>query len=118
MGLLDMLLGGHHGVRRQGGHHDDDDHHRRRHDYGHGWGHSGGFPERCNNGMPSGSSEGARPGDFSETAICPSCQTLNGNGARFCQQCGTSMLPGKCTHCNATVPGGTKFCGQCGKACG
>ena len=117
MGLFDMLLGGHHGSRRHGGHHDDDDHHRPRQDYGHGWGHSGGAPGDCGNGSPPVGSQGKNPGSVVGTVNCSNCQTANGSGVRFCQQCGTSLVPLKCAQCGASVAGGSKFCGQCGKAC-
>lgn len=47
---------------------------------------------------------------------CPNCRTLNAQGARFCQQCGTSLAPNSCKQCNAQLQPGTKFCGQCGTA--
>ncbi|MDA8258404.1 MAG: zinc-ribbon domain-containing protein, partial [Betaproteobacteria bacterium] len=42
--------------------------------------------------------------------------SANASGARFCQQCGTSLLAGKCSGCGAELSAGTKFCAQCGKA--
>ncbi|EEZ6870470.1 zinc-ribbon domain-containing protein, partial [Escherichia coli] len=36
--------------------------------------------------------------------------------ARFCQQCGTSLVPSACAQCGTTLQPGTKFCAQCGKA--
>ncbi|EIA1295912.1 TPA: zinc-ribbon domain-containing protein, partial [Enterobacter roggenkampii] len=35
---------------------------------------------------------------------------------RFCQQCGTSLVPSACAQCGTTLQPGTKFCAQCGKA--
>nr|WP_315226802.1 zinc ribbon domain-containing protein [uncultured Albidiferax sp.] len=58
--------------------------------------------------MPQGSHNGG--------LNCPSCRTLNTANARFCQQCGTSMVPARCAHCGTTMQAGAKFCGQCGKA--
>ena len=115
MGFFDMLLGGHHGTRRHGGHHDDDDHHRSRHD--HGWGRGGSASGGCDNGIPPGENAGRSPSGNANAVNCPSCQAANGNGARFCNQCGTSLIPVKCAQCGASVPSGGKFCGQCGKAC-
>lgn len=46
---------------------------------------------------------------------CSSCSGLNVAGARFCSQCGKSMMPGSCTACNASITAGAKFCPNCGK---
>ncbi|MBL0644127.1 zinc ribbon domain-containing protein [Aeromonas veronii] len=35
---------------------------------------------------------------------------------RFCQQCGTSLVPSACAQCGTTLQPGAKFCAQCGKA--
>ncbi|MHB1248974.1 MAG: zinc-ribbon domain-containing protein [Polaromonas sp.] len=55
------------------------------------------------------------PGGNNGGTNCPSCGALNAAGARFCQQCGTSMSPPRCAQCGATMQAGAKFCGQCGK---
>lgn len=47
------------------------------------------------------------------TIMCPSCQTPNPTGFRFCGSCGSS-LDGTCPSCPATVPAGFRFCGVCG----
>ncbi|HYC56776.1 MAG TPA: adenylate/guanylate cyclase domain-containing protein [Candidatus Binatia bacterium] len=44
---------------------------------------------------------------------CPHCQHENQEGARFCQECGTSLTP-DCTSCGARLPAGAKFCIECG----
>ena len=114
MGLLDILLRGHHGSYRHGGHHGDGGHHRPRYDYG--WGQDGNAPGNCGH-VPAPDTTSSPPASSAATIRCANCQTANGSGARFCQQCGTSLLPEKCAHCDASMPGGSKFCGQCGKAC-
>ncbi|MBC7292831.1 MAG: zinc-ribbon domain-containing protein, partial [Thermoleophilia bacterium] len=58
-----------------------------------------------------GGPSGGNPG-----SPCPKCGSANASGARFCQQCGTSLLAGKCSGCGAELSAGTKFCAQCGKA--
>ncbi|WP_204735907.1 MULTISPECIES: double zinc ribbon domain-containing protein [Hydrogenophaga] len=86
MSLWKTLLGGHHGSRHGS--------------YGHG------APSRDSN----------RP--VSEPAVagvaCPACREANANGARFCQNCGTSLRPKACVQCGATMVMNAKFCGQCG----
>nr|WP_296339802.1 zinc ribbon domain-containing protein [uncultured Acidovorax sp.] len=49
---------------------------------------------------------------------CPSCRAANTPGARFCQQCGTSLTPSACAQCGTTLQPGAKFCAQCGRAAG
>lgn len=90
MSFLERLFGGHHG-RGSGG---------RGHGGGHGSRHGGGY----DNG----------PGPAS--VICQGCRTANAASARFCQQCGNSLVPAACTQCGAQMQVGVKFCGQCGKA--
>lgn len=88
MSFLDRIFGNHHG-----------EHHDSRHG-SHGGGYGNGMPPRGNNGGIG----------------CPNCRVLNAPGARFCQQCGTSLVPAACTQCGAKLQAGTKFCGQCGKS--
>ncbi|MBJ2331280.1 MULTISPECIES: double zinc ribbon domain-containing protein [Dickeya] len=45
---------------------------------------------------------------------CPNCRSLNAATARFCQQCGSSLVPAACPQCGTSVQAGAKFCGQCG----
>src|SRR5512134_349591 len=44
---------------------------------------------------------------------CPNCGTANAAGARFCQECGTSLDLG-CRNCSAPLGAGAKFCSSCG----
>ncbi|MFZ5526251.1 MAG: double zinc ribbon domain-containing protein [Pseudomonadota bacterium] len=94
MGILDRLFGGHHGRNRHGGHHGGHG------NYGNGYG-NGGPPPSGHGGIG-----------------CPSCNTLNAPGAKFCQQCGMSLVPAACMQCNTTPPPGAKFCNRCGAAIG
>ena len=95
MGILDRLFGGH-----QGGGHHGGAHHGDRHGYGGGYG-SGGPP----------ASGGGNAG-----VACPNCKALNALGARFFQQCGTTLVPSACTQCGTTLQAWAKFCAHCGKA--
>lgn len=90
MGMLERLFGGHGGARHGGGggHHGSQG--------GHGYGRDA--------PPPSGGS------------ACPACRAVNAAGARFCQQCGTSMLPAACRQCDTALVPGAKFCAQCGQS--
>ena len=48
---------------------------------------------------------------------CPECGTVNPEGTKFCQDCGTK-LPGDakkfCVSCGAELAPGMRFCGACG----
>jgi hypothetical protein len=44
---------------------------------------------------------------------CPSCQSNNRQGVKFCEECGAKMEMA-CPVCNAKIPLGKKFCGECG----
>jgi class 3 adenylate cyclase/tetratricopeptide (TPR) repeat protein len=44
---------------------------------------------------------------------CPSCQTENDEGKKFCTECGHA-LGGECPSCGAAIVGTEKFCGECG----
>ena len=46
---------------------------------------------------------------------CPSCQSENEAGRKFCGECG-SPLAQLCPACGATNSQGVKFCGECGTA--
>lgn len=48
---------------------------------------------------------------------CPQCQFENPPGAKFCQECGTS-LASRCTNCNAAIAPDAKFCVGCGRPVG
>ncbi|WP_231586622.1 double zinc ribbon domain-containing protein [Cupriavidus basilensis] len=47
---------------------------------------------------------------------CPICGVVSAQGARFCQQCGSSLVPAPCTQCGTALSQNAKFCGSCGKA--
>lgn len=98
MGFFDKLLqnvgGGHHGGSRSSGH-------------GGGHGDRYGYPPPSPP-LGTGPSGGGGP-------ICPSCSAANSPGARFCAQCGKSLMPGTCSNCNAGLIVGAKFCANCGK---
>ncbi|WP_315970475.1 zinc ribbon domain-containing protein [Variovorax sp. PAMC26660] len=96
MGMLERLFGGHGGGRHGGG----GGHH----------GSSGGYGGYGNGAPP------ANGGGDGGGGACPACRTANAPGARFCQQCGTSMLPAACGKCGTTMQAGAKFCGQCGQS--
>lgn len=97
MGLLKTLLGG--------------GHHASKRDHGHGYGH--GAPSNCESDRAAGwgSAPAAAPG-----LACPSCRAPNAASARFCQSCGTSLVPKACSQCRAMLAAGAKFCGECGTA--
>lgn len=46
---------------------------------------------------------------------CPTCQTANREGARFCKNCGT-FLAQLCPQCRRELPDRAKFCDACGFA--
>jgi membrane protease subunit (stomatin/prohibitin family) len=50
------------------------------------------------------------------TIICPTCNTANPAGARFCNNCGTKFATGtvKCPTCGTENPAGAKFCSNDG----
>lgn len=111
MGIFDRLLGGGHGRSHGGGH-----------GIGHGGGHGSSHDDRYRNDPPRpqdnawGASQGMRsPAAAVSTIACAACGAANGLAARFCQQCGISLVPVKCTGCDAEVVVGMKFCGECGK---
>jgi class 3 adenylate cyclase/tetratricopeptide (TPR) repeat protein len=45
---------------------------------------------------------------------CPSCETENREGVKFCEECGATMEV-ECPSCMSRVPPGKKFCGECGQ---
>jgi len=87
MSFFKKMLGGHHG---SGGH-----------------GSNGGRHGQYNQGVP--------PTDTGGTS-CPSCRVMNPGNARFCRQCGTSLVPAACAQCGSVMVAGAKFCAQCGTA--
>ncbi len=62
------------------------------------------------------------PAPAPETVKCPSCNTENALGTKFCAECGmklevTPPAPQEekhCTGCGRVLPAGTKFCPECG----
>ena len=52
-----------------------------------------------------------------EKRRCKNCNTLNPDGVKFCQECGSPLAaPAKsfCTACGAEMTPGARFCGECG----
>ena len=45
---------------------------------------------------------------------CPSCAKENDGDAKFCDECGFSLLERVC-ECGAKLPAGAKFCYECGR---
>src|SRR5436190_21420292 len=45
--------------------------------------------------------------------ICPSCESENRPGAKFCRECGGS-LESRCPACGAGFAAGQRFCDACG----
>lgn len=74
------------------------------HNRGHGGSHGGRHYEK-GEGQPTGTP-------------CPNCRTINVGSARFCRQCGGSLVPASCGKCNAVMATGAKFCSGCGSAQG
>ena len=46
--------------------------------------------------------------------ICSNCHTDNPPQARFCMQCGTTLIY-RCSNCQAELPAEARFCMQCGQ---
>ncbi len=46
---------------------------------------------------------------------CPSCNSENPDGKKFCGECGSPLLL-RCANCGAENPSRFKFCGDCGAA--
>lgn len=48
---------------------------------------------------------------------CPTCNTVNAPGTKFCQQCGAKLeqtLIKVCPNCGAQINNGARFCNDCG----
>ncbi|MFM0334901.1 double zinc ribbon domain-containing protein [Paraburkholderia fungorum] len=106
MGFWGRMLSGH-----GGGHHGG----------GHGGGYSGWGRGGHDGSRNDGNGNGSPPAPTTPVARavgldCPACRAFNATNARFCQQCGTSLLPAACSGCQAALPPGAKFCQQCGAA--
>src|SRR6266851_1423978 len=48
---------------------------------------------------------------------CPSCNSENPQGKKFCLQCG-ARLEGRCPQCGSENPPSARFCGDCGASLG
>lgn len=48
------------------------------------------------------------------TKPCPKCQTSVLASAKFCNECGASLLPAVCPKCSTPSQSGAKFCIECG----
>jgi class 3 adenylate cyclase len=46
--------------------------------------------------------------------ICPHCQTENPEGARFCLNCGQTLVQ-RCANCRTALPARARFCMHCGQ---
>jgi membrane protease subunit (stomatin/prohibitin family) len=58
---------------------------------------------------------GAQPKPPAETIACPKCGTANPAGAKFCNNCGSSLSTTiKCANCGVENKPGAKFCNNCG----
>jgi membrane protease subunit (stomatin/prohibitin family) len=54
------------------------------------------------------------------TVTCPSCQTAQPGGGKFCASCGSTMPPppGRCAGCGSDNPANARFCAGCGQPLG
>lgn len=102
MGFFERMLGNLMGGQRE-------DHHGGYQSSRHGGSKHGGYGGYQNHPQV-GSPSGGNPGN-----PCPKCGSANANEARYCNQCGTSLLAIKCSGCGAELSPGTKFCDKCGK---
>ena len=52
-----------------------------------------------------------------QVALCPHCGAEAAHGAKFCGNCGKSMVVSlTCARCGTESPSGTKFCPECGNS--
>lgn len=58
--------------------------------------------------------------DADNARRCPNCDTMNPEGVKFCQECGTKLGASKafCPNCGQENAPGTRFCGGCGTKMG
>src|SRR5215216_6629663 len=54
------------------------------------------------------------PAAQAQTRACPRCGTAVVAGAKFCNECGSSLKPAACPKCGNSVQAGAKFCIECG----
>ena len=66
-------------------------------------------PQNSNDGQNFSNNEQNQGG-----ISCPSCAKENAMGTKFCQECGTPLLPKMCPDCHAPLNPGAKFCNECG----
>jgi len=69
--------------------------------------------------MASAAQQGQKPATGG--VACPKCGTVNQAGARFCNNCGTSLAtagPVTCPNCKTVNPTGSNFCTDCGTKLG
>ena len=67
--------------------------------------------------LPESGLSTATNGDLPEESaivLCGRCEASNPADARFCNQCGTSLLTQKCPECGAMLTPVARFCNQCG----
>ncbi len=80
---------------------------------GHGGGHGSGHRAETHDPHHGGAYANRPPGGGGIS--CSTCRALNPMDAKFCQQCGNSTQPARCTQCATPLIAGTRFCSQCGK---
>lgn len=61
--------------------------------------------------------EGHPPAHPVQSAVIfPQCKMANSQGARFCSQCATLLVPAACGKCDSAPVAAVKFRSQCGTA--
>lgn len=76
-----------------------------------------GYGQMMANQMANQGAKQNEPPAAPQTAVCPRCQASNPAGAKFCSNCGSSvMMPSQfpCPQCQSVVQAGAKFCSNCG----
>ena len=53
---------------------------------------------------------------YEAVVACARCQATNPPAAKFCNQCGTSLMAPTCGGCGARLTWNARFCTRCGKA--
>lgn len=74
----------------------------------------GGMAQSMNTGNPGGAPAAA---PAAETVTCSQCGATLPAGTKFCNECGSKVIPAgmiACPHCGATLAAGAKFCNECG----
>lgn len=56
----------------------------------------------------------AQPAQAGPVKVCPKCNTALVASAKFCMECGTSLVPPRCSRCGQAAQAGAKFCIECG----